>query len=436
MIKTQPNRGFWLLLAFSLGAGSLFSQEQQPEWRQRLKTVKFQPVLAVQLWSSYTVDQKIYNAQTGDYEPVDDRFNLQIRRTRLGFKARPGENFSFQAIAALDLVGRDALTAQHGGANNGSTPEFGLWDAAFQWRIKPGSEAFYLSGGYFRPPFSRESLTSGMQVSSMEKSWSQRYVRAQLTGTNPGRAMGLQLGGLLHKAQQPLAFSYDLGIFNPVFEAYSGNSSGSRFSPLLVSRVSVHLGDPEFARYSQSHKLNYFGKRKGLTLSVQGAAQGETSLFRANYALGADVLFNYGPLNLDAEWSLLRRTGRRQEVQAPEFSVSGQTGHLRLSYNIRAGGQYVLEPVLMLMQFDGPTHAADQAEAKTVGMASGRESALDVGLNWYFGPDLKLMLHYTHHNGDAGAAGAGATVNDFFYQKETGAIERGDWLGLGLVAIF
>ncbi len=432
----KSTRTCLLLAGLSLIAGDLFSQNHAPEWRQQLENLKIQPVLAVQLWSSYTFDQKIYNAQTADYEAVDNRFNLQIRRTRLGFKARSGENFSFQVIAALDLVGRDALTAHHGGANNGGTPEFGLWDAAFQWRLKSGSEAFYLSGGYFRPPFSRESLTSGMQVSSIEKSWSQRYVRAQLTGTNPGRAMGLQLGGLLHKAQQPLAFSYDLGLFNPVFEAYGGNSSGRAFSPLLVSRVSVHLGDAEFARYSQSHKLNYFGKRKGLTFSIQGAAQGETGLFRANYALGADVLFNHGPLNLDAEWSWLRRKGTAQELHAPEFSVAGQTGHLRLSYNIRAGGQYVLEPVLMLMQFDGPKHAGDQAKARAVGMAAGRESALDVGLNWYFGPDLKLMLHYTHHSGDPGEAGSGATVNDFFYQKETGAIERGDWLGLGLVAIF
>lgn len=425
-----------LLAGLSLLTGNLFSQSQKPEWRKRLESTKFQPVLAVQLWGSYTLDQKIYNSTTGAYELVDNRVNLQIRRTRLGFKARPGENFSFQVIAALDQVGRDALTAQHGGTNNGSTPQFGLWDAAFQWRIKPGSEALFLSGGYFRPPFGRESLTSGMQVSSLEKSWSQRYVRAQLTGTNPGRAMGLQFGGWLRKAQQPLAFSYDVGIFNPVFEAYGGNSSGRQFAPLLVSRLSLHLGDPEFTRYSQSHKLNYFGKRKGLTLSIQGATQGETSLFKANYALGADLLFNYGPLNLDAEWSLLRRKGQMEGLNAPEFSANGQTGHVRLSYNLRAGQQYILEPVLMLMQFNGPVRADGQARAKAVGMASGRESTLDVGLNWHFGPDLKLMLHYTHYDGDAGAAGVGATVNDYFYQKETGPIQRGDWLGLGLTAIF
>lgn len=427
----------WFLTVLSLPSG-LFSQTKTPDWRKRLENYKIQPVLAVQLWSSYNLGEKLYNPATQTYEAVDDRFNVQIRRTRLGFKAQPSENFSFQLIAALDLVGRDALTAQHGGTNNGSLPQFGVWNAWFQWRIKKGSDALHLTGGYMPPPFSRESITSAMRVSSMEKAWSQRYVREQLTGTNPGRAMGLNLGGMLREREQPLAFSYDVGIFNPVFESYGGNSSGKKYAPLLVSRLSMHLGDPEFKRYTHNRKINYFGDRKGLTLSVQGAAQGQTSLFKNNYAAGADLLFNWGALNLDAEWSLLRRDGEtlQEGMPAHNFTATAQTGHLRLSYNFALGSHYVLEPALMFMQFNGEMDTAGQADAQKVRMASGREQALDAGLNWHLDPDFKISLHYTHHSGKAGAAGAGATVNDYFYQKETGAIERGDWLGLGLVVLF
>ncbi len=436
-MQARNTRIFLFLISFSLAAASLFAQNQTPEWRKRLENYKIQPVLAVQLWSSYTIGEKLYNTETGVYEAVDDRFNVQIRRTRLGFKAKPSENFSFQIVAALDLVGRDALTGHNGGTNNGAFPQFGLWNASFQWRIKKGSDALHLTGGYMPPQFDRESITSAMRVSSMEKAWSQRYVREQLTGTNPGRAMGINLGGMFNKADQAFALSYDAGIFNPVFESFSGNSSGNKYAPLLTTRLSMHFGDPEFKHYTLNRKINYFGARKGLTLSVQGAAQGETNLFKANYATGADLLFNWGPLNLDAEWSWLQRDGQIQAADLlRKFKARAQTGHIRLSYNIPVYKHFVIEPVLMLMQFNGATDATGQADAQKVRMASGREQAFDAGINWYIDPDFNISLHYTHHAGTAGAAGAGATVNDYFYQKETGAIERGDWLGLGLVVLF
>jgi hypothetical protein len=44
-------------------------------------------------------------------------------------------------------------------------------------------------------------------------------------------------------------------------------------------------------------------------------------------------------------------------------------------------------------------------------------------------------MHYTFRKGDAGEAGSGAAVNNYFFQSGVGPILRGDWLGLGLVAI-
>ena len=49
---------------------------------------------------------------------------------------------------------------------------------------------------------------------------------------------------------------------------------------------------------------------------------------------------------------------------------------------------------------------------------------------------LKVLLHYTWRAGDPGAAGDGATVNEYFYQSGVGAIRRGNWIGLGINAIF
>ena len=91
----------------------------------------------------------------------------------------------------------------------------------------------------------------------------------------------------------------------------------------------------------------------------------------------------------------------------------------------------------MVMQFNGGETAEEQADASAVGFFSGSEQTYDAGVNFYLDRrNLKLMLHYTWRDGDPGAAGDGARVNQFFSQSGIGAIRRGNWLGLGLHAIF
>ena len=70
-------------------------------------------------------------------------------------------------------------------------------------------------------------------------------------------------------------------------------------------------------------------------------------------------------------------------------------------------------------------------------MSAGEETTFDAGVNWFLdGKNLKLALHYTWRSGDPGDAGDGSQVNAFFSQSGVGAIRRGNWLGLGLSAIF
>ena len=91
----------------------------------------------------------------------------------------------------------------------------------------------------------------------------------------------------------------------------------------------------------------------------------------------------------------------------------------------------------MFMHFEGGTAALEQDDALSVGAFSGRDYTFDAGLNWYLNKKrLKLMLHYTWRSGDAGDAGEGSTVNLYYFQSGIGAVQRGNWLGLGLNAIF
>lgn len=406
-------------------------------WTKKLESFKLKTSVGFQLWSSYTFDEAVYNSKTGQYDRVDNRMNVQLRRSRLTFKGQPYEDLQFNLTAAFDLVGRDVLAGTEAGANNGSSPQLRLWNAYVQWRVLHGSEKLNIVGGYFVPQFGRESMTAALQSTSMEKAWSQNYLRRHLTGIGPGRAFGINAGGLFAHADSKLALGYDAGIFTPVFEGYSGNSVGKQYSPMLTGRLTVHIGDPESRTYTVSHKINYFGKRKGLTIGLAGSAQGQTDLFKANSALGVDVLLNLGHLTLDGDWSRLVRKGHEDATDVSrDFTVNAGTGYIRMGYNIYLKNGYVLEPLAMFVRYNGETDAQAQADAASVKSPSGEEQIIDLGVNLFFNPDLKLSLHYTLRDAAPGAAGNGATVNNYFTQDGVGAIHRGDWLGLGLVAIF
>ncbi len=403
-------------------------------WFKPASDKKIEAFIMTQLWATYTFGEEVYNTNTKVYELTEDRPNLHFRRARLGFRAQVYPRLKFTLAGAYDLIGRDVLAGTNGGVNNGSLPKFGIWDAFFQWRMKEDSEAFNLIGGYFRPQFSRESITSAWSVNSMEKAMSQTYIRRHLTGLGPGRAAGLNLGGLLKKEGSEISLNYNIGVFNPLSPVLSGNSTGAEFAPLIVGRTVVYFGDPEMKSYKIGYDINYYNERKGLALGFAGAWQGKTEIFDGNYAGEIDLLFNWSALNLDGEWNWMWRD---DASESKNFTYLSQTGHLRLGYNFILGKQYFLEPAFMIMAFKGGMSKEEQQNAKEIKTSAGQEQTYDFGLNWYMDKKkLKLSLHYTWRQGDPGQIGEGATVNSYFNQSGVGAIRRGNWLGLGMSAIF
>ncbi len=395
-------------------------------WLKRLEQYEIKPVLAAQMWATYTNNQLRWNEEKAVYEKVDNRLNFLFRRIRFGLKATPYKDLSIRVIGAFDFVGRDVLSGFSGGANNSNLPSFDMWEAYFHWKMNK-KDHLNLIGGYFPVQLGRESMTSALSVTSLEKIWSQNYIRRHLVGRGPGRSMGLNLGGLFYKPEKKVSLRYDLGIYNPVYYDLGGNSVGSAFSPLLSGRLSLSIGDPEQSSYRIGYKINYFSERRGLTISAATAWQGTTDFYDRNTAYNFDLLFNWNNWNVDAEWTLLQRAENSN-------LGSSQARHLRVSYNVNIKNQSVLEPLLMVMQFDGATDAEAQAEAMAVNTFSGVDHNYDFGVNWYLHPQhLKLSLHYTWHEGNNGDLGDGKNVNNLYYQSTAGAIRKGDWLGLGMV---
>jgi hypothetical protein len=432
---------FLLFLAFFTGAKA-HSQTDTSKVRLWLKkNERFKPEFRtmLQLWGIYATGMEVYNKGAMRYDPVDDRLNLFMRRARFVVSGEPYKRLKYTTMFLYDQAGRDVLTSGIGGSNK-ADPAVGILDAFLQWQVTT-NEVLNLTGGWFRPQMQRESITSGWATNSFEKSMSQNYVRNHLTGSNAGRTMGLNAGGLVQWDMaliKKATLNYNLGIFNPVTAALSGTSAGYKFSPLFAGRISLSFGDPEMTRYGLSYDINYFNKRKGASLDFNYSTQGETDLFKSSRAYGPGLLFNWGPLNLDSEWIWLERKGDRTlaDGSVRNFKAVSSTGHVRVGTNIPAG-RFILEPVIMAMQFYGAMDAAGQDDATAVKESSGEETTFDAGLNWYLdGKNLKIMLHYTWHKGDPGDAGEGSQVNMFFSQNSVGAIRRGDWLGLGINAVF
>ena len=428
----------WFLTITLISYVSLiYSQEKSNNWVNKLEKYQLQPILGLQLWSTYTLGMEIFDIEEQTYTKVQNRINTQLRRSRLGIKGMLNPNLKFNFITSLDLVGKDNLSGTDANGNNGSSPNFRIWNAYVQWKIRPKSDAIHLSIGYLPPQIGRESINSALRSTSIEKSWSQNYLRHHLTGTGPGRVMGLNLGGVFPLAAKQFKLGYDFGLFNPVFQSDAGNSSGRKSTPLLVGRIVVHIGDAEQKKYTLSHKVNYFSTRQGLSVALSGAHQGNTDLYDKNYVVGGDFLLNWNHFNFDGEWTLLRRLRKTQNprLKNDQLSVNSNTGYVRMSYNIHLKNQWVLEPCLMFMQFNGAMDTIGQTEAKLLSSHSGRDHNLDIGGNLYFNPDLKLSLHYTFRDGEIGDIGPGASINNYFYQAGIGAIKRGEWLGIGLVTM-
>ncbi len=423
-----------LLIILFITPCFLFAQEmEQRRLSKKLETYKIEPVAMMQLWSTYTLGAEVYNQREGRYISVDDRFNSEMHRSRIGFKGQPYENFKFALVGAYDFVGRDVLAGTVGGANNGGNPFIRLWVAKVEWQISK-NDAFNLTTGYFAPVVGRESNTASTRVTSMEKAWSQNYLRRHMVGSGPGRSPGINLGGVVFNEENKFKLQYDVGIHSPQFVSYNGNSAGNTTSPMFAGKITFDIGEPRGNGYSTGYKSNYFGKRNGATIALSGSLQGETDLYTQNMTYGVEYGFHYDIFNLDGEYHVLNRKGT-DVFPGPDQSIesNGAVWFSRASVNCNLKNGHVLVPYIMAVQFAGAKSQAEKEDAILMRAFTGTDDELSFGLEYNFNKDYKLTLNYTRRAGVAAGDEEVGTFNNFYQQGGVGDFKRGDWLGVGLV---
>lgn len=380
----------------------------------------FSPYVMWQSWLVFSHGQSVYQEDGGRYKVLRPELGILIRRGRVGGKYYWGNRLSGNVTMAFDQVGRDPALATNGGTPDRQLP-ITLLEATMSWQLAEGLQAPVLTTGFFRPQIGRESITTAWAVNSFEKAMSQTYLRQHLVANSHGRAPGLNLGGLW-QARSSISLKYDFGLFTGLPDGIGATMT----PPLWTSRLAWQFGDPEHQAYSISYKVNHFGRRKGITLAAAGAWQRSIPLQRQSWSYGLDLLANHGPLSLDGEWHWLYR--QNQSVQR----AFAQTGHLRTGWTWPLG-RHFLEVAAMVMHLRG---AKARSLASELNLPAGRETALDLGLNWYLSEHRwKLSLHYTRRFAPEEDLPMGFTGNDYFYQSGLGPIYRGHYAGLGLTAI-
>ncbi|MCX7760166.1 MAG: OprO/OprP family phosphate-selective porin [Hydrogenothermaceae bacterium] len=384
-----------------------------------------------QLWAVYTMDRVEKGTK------YDNRTDFFLRRSRVGFQGKINEDLSWRVWFAYDNVGLDPHTglAKNNniglvGANSGNT-QFYLWDAYFTYTLNP--KWVNITVGYFRPQVGRESITAGFEVNSFEKALTNFYPRQHIVGTGPGRETGINIGGLYNDDKTKLGLNYNFGIFNT--DKFNSGSGGDNL--LYTARVAVSYGDPEMKKYGLGYKVNYFGKRNGVTVAFNYAYQGRgqdtnsfplapsvwsTYLnanvpkiqFKNNQLLGIDILANYKDFNFNFEYDELKRN-----FDVSKLDYKDKVWHVRAGYNFTLPNKTVLEPAITYAEWKGDATSLN---------GNGKYKVTDIGLSWYIKQNnLKFNLHYVNQDGSANSAYAGtdATKN-----------KAGDYIGVGLQLIF
>ncbi len=362
---------------------------------------------SLQFWSLYTHGEQAQFAPDGPLESVDDRVSFMVRRARFGFKGKPYPGLSYVVMVQYDNLGKDKLSAARGATNTG---QLGILDVYVTY-VLDKKQHFALTAGYFHPQVSRECITGDMNVNSFDKGNTQGYIRQHITGKSYGRATGVNLGGLIKK-NSTVTFGYNAGFFSNNTTAADQKafpeSAGKLWSPLFAERVTLSIGDPDMNSYAINYSTNnFFGKRNGITIGVNGSQQGRTDIFHSNTSFGVDMLFNYKNLNFDAEYFDLYRVPEGDRHHAKTFQA-------RAGYNLILAKKFFIEPTVMATSFESED-----------GSPSGEDRTLDVGVNWYLNKkECKLMVHYVKQTGHGSNS----------YTDET-TFRKGDFVGMGLTLL-
>ncbi len=356
-----------LMCVYTLYARDGGDSSQLEKFKIKIPKTELKVKQSVQIWNVVSM--------LNEAEPDAGRRNdIFIRRGRVGLQGTSFNKIDFTLAIAYDGIGKDKIIEAFGNPNDPDNRVFMVWDAFFTYKAH---SLFNTTFGYFRPQFGRENITSAFYVIGFEKGLTNSMVRSHLLQRASGRETGVNFGGLY--LGKLWSLNYNVGAFNPTAEELNGE--GKRWYPLMTGRVALTVGDPEMDEYKLRYTQSYYGKRKGVTLAYNQAYQGRTDVFMSNQAGGVDLLLNFGPVDIVAEYAWFRRDTMNVDERV---RVASEAVSLKAGYNIVLFKSKLLQPVYTYTQ------------SRT---GSDRHFH-DAGVNFlFYEDDLKAGLHYVWGRG-------------------------------------
>lgn len=311
------------------------------------------------------------------------RYDMFIRRGRLGTTGRITPRIFYNATFAYDGVGKDSLSAAAGVPNAEDNTTFFPRDVFITYSVHP---LLNITTGYFRPRAGKESFYSSSFVISQEKSWASFQPRFHLVGRGIGRETGVNVGGL--QLWRGFGLLYDVGVFDCNHPRIVGDNS--IWTPLLTGRIVAFFGDPEVTEYTLTFVQSGYGQRKGLSIGANAGYQSRTQLFRDNAMVGIDAQLNYGPLDVLFEYNWMYR---KNTLNGAGFlPTTDRMLTFKAGWNFLLPGQTILQAVFMYSDERADAQFADRQNPFT---GSDAQHVIDIGVNYLLRRDrLKLGLHY------------------------------------------
>lgn len=332
--------------------------------------------MSLQMWNVLTLD---YNNLESD-----PRYDLYLRRGRLGFGGKIFGRLLFGTTFSYDGAGKNQFTQSLGGLNNDERFQMILRDGFISYSF---SQLFNLTMGFFRPRVGKESFNSSWFCISQEKSLPNIQVRRHMVGRILGRETGVNLGGI-HLYNSRVGFGYDVGLFDLNHPAVAGDDSIGNL--LKTGRVFVMFGDAEVQQYSLIYLQSGFGQRKGVTIGFNASHQSGNNKFKYNSVVGADIQLNWGPLDIILEQDWLIRSNR--VTNANDIRTVDIVNSAKAAWNFQLKNNTIVQPTVMFTS----ENAEDILASENNLTNSIDQHVFAVGVNWLLNKDrLKLGIHYT-----------------------------------------
>lgn len=308
-----------------------------------------------------------YAHHNADAKPLDDGW--AVRRATVGLKGKFNADWSFEAAYELS---DDGHLRPRDGKFKDVTLSYEGWNAVS------------ITAGQFKVPFGLEELTSSNDISFIE-----RALPVDAFGLSRRLGMGLD--------HQRANYTASAMVFGSVIEGDErGRGAAVRLTaaPVHSAQSVVHLGIAAVTEKPDS-KVDFDASPESRVADTDLVNTGGISDVSRIHRIGLEGAWRNGPFSLQSEWmrAQVRRNAGHANANLDGWYVAGSwvlTGESRPYKKGRFKG---IEPARAAgaWELSARYSRIDLDDGQVRG---GRQHNTSVGLNYYLGKNLRVMLNY------------------------------------------